>query len=364
LFLASLLIFAWALFGQGGEWRRAAGPRAWKFPEDHGAHPAFKTEWWYFTGNLTDGAGARYGYELTFFRQGVRIDPADPGNPWSVRDVYLAHFAVTDGGRGVFRTESSLSRSGPGLAGARTDALDVWCLDWSAKMTGSAVQLNARRNGAGISLRLEPRKPVVLHGVNGLSRKGPEAGESSYYVSFTDCGTSGAITPANGRAPIEVTGTSWFDHEFSSNMLAKDQAGWDWVSLHLSDGRDLMVYLIRRADGAADNVSGTLVEPGGATRSLARADISLTTLDRWRSPKSGGDYPSRWRLVIPGAGIDLVITPLLADQELVGAGLPNLVYWEGAVAAEGASNGRPIRAEGYVELTGYAGDLKAIFNHK
>lgn len=363
--LAGGFFAAIVLLGGGEEWRRVEGPRVWKFPADHGAHSAFRIEWWYFTGNLADPLGHKYGYELTFFRQGVRIDPADPGNPWSIRDLYLAHFAVTDAGLGVFRKASLLSRSGPGLAGARPDALDVWCLDWSAKMTGNVIHLNARRDGLSITLRLEPRKPVVLHGVNGLSRKGAGEGEASFYASITDLETAGTITPATGRAPVVVTGTSWFDHEFSSDMLAKDKAGWDWFSFHLSDGRDLMVYFMRRADGTADDASaGTLVEPNGEARPLARSDIRMTILDRWRSPSSGGNYPGRWRLEIPAAGIDLVIAPLLADQELVAAGLPDLVYWEGAVAADGSSRGRPVRAEGYVELTGYAGDLKAIFDRK
>lgn len=361
LLSAFFLAGAAVLLSQNGDWLRAVQPRAWKFPEDHGSHPGFRTEWWYFTGNLADAAGAKYGYELTFFRQGVQFAPVNAENPWSVRDLYLAHFTVTDSSRGGFRAEDLLSRAGPGLAGARTGQIDIWLLDWSAKMREGAILLSARKNGLELSLQLKPRKPVVLHGANGFSRKGEAEGEASYYASLTDLETQGTIFLAKSGPPIAVAGTSWFDHEFSSNMLAKDQVGWDWFSLHLSDGRDLMVYLMRRADGSVGAASsGTLVERDGATRHLARSDLIMNVTDHWRSPKSDGNYPSRWRIAIAAAGIDLVITPLLADQELVAAGLPGLVYWEGTVAGEGISGGRPIKAEGYVELTGYAGNLRSI----
>ncbi|MDP2914401.1 MAG: lipocalin-like domain-containing protein [Candidatus Aminicenantes bacterium] len=361
---AMILVGAAVLLSQSGEWQRAVQPRAWKFPEDHGSHPSFRTEWWYFTGNLADAAGAKVGYELTFFRQGVQFTPKNAENPWSVRDLFLAHFTVTDVSRGGFRAEDLLSRSGPGLAGARTGQMDVWLLDWSAKMENGVIDLSARKNALELRLQLKPRKPVVLHGANGLSQKGPAAGEASYYASLTDLETHGTISLAQNAAPIAVSGTSWFDHEFSSNMLAKDQVGWDWFGLHLSDGRDLMIYVMRRADGSVEAASsGTLVERAGAARHLVRAEIVLDVLDHRPSSRSGGNYPSRWRIKIPTAGIDIAVTPLLADQELVAAGLPGLVYWEGAVAGEGISAGHKITAEGYVELTGYAGDLRSIMNN-
>ncbi len=363
LVLASCLIAgAWLLAEAGEEWQRAVHPRAWKFPEDHGMHPTFRTEWWYFTGNLSDAAGGKYGYELTFFRQGLRFVPLNPENPWSVRDLFLAHFTMTDQSRGLFRAEDLLSRAGPGLAGARTGRMDVRLLDWSARMTGSVIGIKARQNGMELQLELVPQKPIVIHGHDGLSRKGPEEGEASYYASFTDLETKGTIALGNSGPKVAVTGRSWFDHEFGSNMLAKDQVGWDWFGLHLSDGRDFMIYLLRRADGSLEAASaGTLVEPNGQARHLDLSDISVEVLDRWRSPRSGGNYPSRWRIRISAAEIDIVVTPLLAGQELVAAGLPDLIYWEGAAAGEGNSSGRRIAAEGYVELTGYAGNLKGIF---
>ncbi len=362
--LTSVALMAAAAGSQSGngEWRQAAAPWPWKFPEDHGSHPDFRTEWWYFTGNLSGLEGARYGYQLTFFREGVRIVPGHQENPWSVRDLFLAHLTVTDVSRGTFQAEDLLSRSGPGLAGSLSGKMDVHVLGWSARMTDGVIYLEARRNGLELELELTPRKPAVLHGQNGLSRKGPGAGVASYYVSFTDLETRGTITTGPGGHRIAASGTSWFDHEFGSNMLARDQAGWDWFGLHLSDGRDLMVYFLRSADGAAEATSsGTLVDPGGRTTHLKHEEISLKVLDRWRSPRSGGDYPCRWRLAVPAAGIDLTARPLLAGQELLTSSLPDLIYWEGAVAGEGTSGGRRVACEGYAELTGYAGNLRGIF---
>lgn len=343
-------------------WRPADGPRTWKFPQDHGAHPAYKTEWWYFTGNLAGPAGEKYGYELTFFRNGVRTAPSTPANPWSVRDLYLAHFTLTDVAGGAFRAEDVLSRSGPGLAGAREGNLDVWIGGWSALMKDGAISLRARRNGLELELELTPRKPVVLHGGGGLSRKGPAAGQASYYSSLTDLETRGSIGFGGGAGRRIVRGRSWFDHEFGSGLLAEDQVGWDWFGLHLSDGRDLMIYLLRRADGAVEGASaGTLVAADGKSRALNLADLSVETLARWASPKSGGSYPARWRIRILSEKIDLVVAPLLAGQELMPASLPKLIYWEGAVSGTGFSGVRPLDCEGYAELTGYAGSLRGIF---
>jgi len=342
-------------------WRQAFGPRLWKFPEDYGAHLDYKTEWWYFTGNLIGPAGEKYGYELTFFRNGVRTAPSDPKNPWSVRDMFLAHFTLTDVAAGVFRAEDILSRSGPGLAGARAENLDVWIGDWSARMTDGTISLRARRGEIALSLELAPRKPVVLHGRDGLSRKGSAKGQASYYSSLTDLETRGAITLGGSEGRRTVSGRSWFDHEFGSGLLAEDQIGWDWFGLHLSDGRDLMIYLLRRKDGSVEPASaGTLVAGDGTSRALNLADLSVETLGHWTSPRSGGRYPARWRIRIPSEKIELVVAPLLAGQELLPATLPNLIYWEGAVSGTGTVRGRPIICEGYAELTGYAGSLRGV----
>jgi predicted secreted hydrolase len=344
------------------EWRQAIEPRVWSFPRDHGAHPEFRTEWWYLTGNLEDGSGGKYGYQLTFFRQGIRMAAIDPLNPWSVRDVYLAHFAIADGVSSRFLWSDRASRGGPGLAGASASGLDVWLLGWSARMEDGVILLEVSEPEKSLQLTLTPRKPVVLHGREGLSQKGPNHGQASYYASFTDLETKGTIRIRQDGPEIPVRGTSWFDQEFGSNQLGSDQAGWDWFSLHLSDGRDLMIYFIRRKDGSVESTSsGTLVERDGRSRHLSHVDISVTVLDRWRSPRSGGSYPSRWRMEVPSARIDLEVRPLLPDQELVTAESTGVTYWEGAALGSGMSGGQPVACEGYVELTGYAGGIGGLF---
>ena len=343
-------------------WKQAVGPWSWSFPRDHGAHPEFRTEWWYFTGNLRDAAGNRYGYQLTFFRQGVRLRASDPRNPWSLRDLYPAHFAITDARTGAFRYAEQISRAGPGLAGAARGGLNVWNLGWSAKMEGSLIRIRAQHGGMGLELELVPRKPLVLHGDRGLSRKGPGRGQASYYYSFTDLATKGTIRTPGGGAPVSVEGASWLDREFSSNALTKDQEGWDWFSIRLSDGRELMLYFLRKKDGTVEQESsGTLVEADGRSRGLKTGEIGVEVLATWTSPLSGGRYPGRWHIRVPAAGIDLTIAPLVAEQELITEGSTGVTYWEGAVDGRGASAGSPVTCEGYVEMTGYAGGLGGQF---
>jgi predicted secreted hydrolase len=363
--LVGLLVFGGAASGAPDvpeRWERADAPRRWAFPRDHGAHPEYRTEWWYFTGNLADRAGRRYGYQVTFFRQGLQREPPLPRNPWSVRDLYLAHFAVAEPSAARFRYAEGASRAGPGLAGAGRKGLNVWLHRWSARMEGNRTRLRAGTPDLELELDLSPRKPVVLHGRSGLSRKGPGEGQASYYSSLTDLATAGRIRVGGAGPWVEVTGTSWFDHEFGSNQLSAEQAGWDWVSLHLSDRRDLMVYVLRRADGTLEpSSSGTLVEPDGSARHLPLSDLALTPLAHWKSPRTGARYPSRWRLRVPSAGIDLELSPWLADQELVTGSSTGVVYWEGAAGGRGVSGGRPVTCEGYVELTGYGGRIGGLF---
>ncbi len=356
-----VLVAALAVSAPAGAWLRADRPRPWAFPRDLGAHPGFRTEWWYFTGNLEDPRGGRYGYQLTFFRVGLRQAPLFPGNPWSVRDVFMAHLAVTDGPGRSFRYAEHAARPGPGLAGAAQDDLAVWVLSWQARRTpGGAIRLRGFARDFGVELVLEPTKPVVLHGAGGLSRKGPRPGQATYYASIPRLATRGTLTL--GGRPVTVRGTSWFDHEFGSHPLGAEQAGWDWAGLHLSDGRDLMLYVIRRADGTREPASsGTLVEPGGRAVHLPGGTFSFEALGTWTSPRSGARYPAGWRIRVPWAGIDLVANPLLPDQELATPESTGITYWEGAVSGRGTSAGRPVTCRGYVELTGYAGSLGGGF---
>ncbi|OPY62901.1 MAG: Hydroxyneurosporene synthase (CrtC) [Syntrophorhabdus sp. PtaU1.Bin002] len=362
-----LTLFWFMLWGTGSvtpaeEWKQAVTPWQWVFPRDHGQHPEYRTEWWYFTGNLSDSQKRRYGYQLTFFRQAIASSPLRPHNPWSVRDVYLAHFALTDVSGKRFRHYDRASRTGPGLAGADKDSMNVWTLNWSARMKKNGIHLEARQGDATLKLDLRPRKPIVFHGEKGRSRKGPQEGQSSYYYSLTDLETTGTIKTPWSREEIRVEGTSWFDHEFGSNQLTRDQVGWDWFGLHLSDGRDLMVYFLRKSDGSIEAASsGTIIEKDGTTQHLNAADIRMDVLDRWTSPRSGAKYPSTWQLRIPAARIDITLAPLVTDQELTTTASTGITYWEGAVAGHGTSEKRDVAVEGYMELTGYAGSLGGVF---
>jgi len=363
------LIFTVSFYGVGGAlasdnngWQLALEPRAWNFPRDHGAHPEYRTEWWYFTGNLKDQSGNKYGYQLTFFRQGLRFTTAERANQWSMRDVYIAHFTITDVTKNTFTMDERMSRAGPGLADALTENLKVWLFNWRANMQRNTILLEAQNTDMQLTLELTLQKPVVFHGDRGFSKKGAGRGQASYYTSFTDLKTTGSIKTRSSGARIQVNGTSWFDHEFGSAQLAQDQEGWDWFGLHLSDGRELMIYLLRKTDKTLNvESSGTIVEPDGTSQHLKLSDISVAMLDTWKSSRSGGSYPCRWRITIPSEQIDITVAPLVADQELDTRQTTGIIYWEGAVAGQGTSAGRQVACEGYVELTGYAGSLGGIF---
>jgi predicted secreted hydrolase len=328
---------------------RALAPREFHFPADHGPHPEFRTEWWYYTGNLATAAGRRFGFQLTFFRSGLAPKMPERASAWATRQAWLAHFTVSDIEGKRFHSFERWSRDAVGLAGARGTPFRVWVKDWTAE--GAPVfpmRLKAAAGDVAIDLLLQPGKPPVLQGERGLSRKSAEPGNASYYYSLTRMPTTGTVRA--GAERLAVTGASWMDREWSTSALGKDQVGWDWFSLQLADGSDLMLYRLRRKDGSADPASsGTVIAPDGASRSLALADFQVTGAGEWRSPRGGARYPARWHLRVPGEDLDLEIRPLLADQELD----VSFRYWEGAVGIVGTRRGRPVRGSGYVELTGY-----------
>jgi predicted secreted hydrolase len=270
---------------------------------------------------------------------------------WAARQLYLAHFALTDTAGRRFHAWSRLGREALGLAGARAEPFRVWVDDWSAegeRAGGATVRLRAAEADAAIDLVLRSEKPVVPQGDGGLSRKGPEPGNASYYYSLTRMGVRGTVRA--GGEPIAVSGLAWMDREWSTSALGPELVGWDWVALQLDDGRDLMVYRLRRRDGTADpHSAGAVIAADGTARPLGPEEAALATLGHWTSPRSGVRYPSRWRLAVPAAGLDLEIVPRLPDQEL----LVGTRYWEGAVRVEGTAAGRPVAGRGYVELVGY-----------
>lgn len=336
----------------GAEFRRALPGYRYAFPRDHGAHPDFRTEWWYYTGHLTAEDGRRFGYQVTFFRSAVEQRGDNPSQ-WAARNLYLAHFAVSDVKGQALHLAERLAREGLGDAGAETDRLKVWIGDWEAVADGSTHRLRAKEGTFALDLRLEPAKPPAVHGKDGVSQKAEGAGYASHYYSLTRLSTAGTLV-ANGRA-WRVTGQSWMDHEFGSSQLREYQVGWDWFSLQLDTQVEVMLYLLRHRDGTADpHSSGTLIHPDGRAEHLRREDFAIEILGRWRSPRSGGVYPARWRIRIPRAGLDVTVTPAFPDQELDTAKSTRVTYWEGASRVEGTMVGRAVRGDAYVEMTGYA----------
>jgi predicted secreted hydrolase len=332
---------------------RALKPRQFRFPADHGPHPEFRTEWWYYTGNLETAEGRRFGFQLTFFRSALAPEMPARESAWATRQAWLAHFTLTDVESGTFRSFERWSRGALGLAGARAQPFRVSVKDWTAEAVGGQappMHLEASEDGVGIDLVLQQGKPPVLQGERGLSRKSAEPGNASYYYSLTRMPASGTVRLGSER--FAVTGLAWMDREWSTSSLGKDQLGWDWFSLQLSDGWDVMLYRLRKKDGTADPASsGTLIAPGGGSRPLALAGFRIENSGEWRSPRSGARYPASWRVHVPGEDLDLQVRPLLADQELD----VSFRYWEGAVGIEGTHRGRKVEGRGYVELTGYAG---------
>ena len=317
--LAALLIFAVAKPGY-----------RYEFPRDHYAHPEFRTEWWYWTGNLRDSAGRRFGFELTFFRQAVNEKNRTPRDPWDVTDLYLAHLALSDVATGRFHHAERLNRAGPGLAGA------MWNGNWRASLT----QLDAVHEAFHLQLTFSTSKPPVIHGVNGVSQKAAGEGHASHYISFTRLETRGTLT-LEGRK-FELEGSAWMDHEFFTHQLEPDQAGWDWMSIQLDDRRELMLFRLRRKDGSTDPYSaGTFIDAAGRARHLGVGDFTMTpTGERWNN------YPVAWRVEVPSLGLRLDASTPMRNQELGG----ELKYWEGAMDFSGTAKG-----VGYLEMTGYAG---------
>jgi predicted secreted hydrolase len=333
---------------------RAMEPRDFDFPADHGPHPDFRTEWWYVTGNLSSASGRDFGFQLTIFRSALA--PTTPESPsgWATNQAYMAHFTVTDVAGERFLAYERFARGAAGLAGAERDPLRVWLEDWTLEAGAPGtfpLRLSAGADDVELRLSLAEGKPPVLQGERGLSRKGPDPGNASYYYSHTRMPAEGTLVMDGDT--LSVGGAAWLDREWSTSALSDGQVGWDWFALQLDDGWDLMIYRLRRADGGADPLSdGVLVDPaGGRTRLRWGADVTLQETGTWGSPVDGARYPSGWRIRIPERRWDLTVEPRVPGQELD----LSFRYWEGAVTARGTGEGgRPVAGHGYVELTGYA----------
>ena len=325
------------------------------FPRDHGAHEEYRTEWWYYTGHLFTDDGRRFGFELTFFRVGVDFAAPASKTRWDLRDISLAHFAVTDINGNAFRFYEKLNRSSPFTANAATGKLDVFNEGWrAATLADGSWRIIAASGGDALDLVLTTRKPPAIHGENGVSVKAQGVGYASHYYSMTHLDARGTI---NGR---RCRGMVWMDHEFGSSALRENQQGWDWFSIQLDNDAELMLYQIRRTDGTPDvTSSGSLITSDGDVIHLRRDDVRVTATGQWRSPHSRATYPMGWRIAVPKFGINLTLQPLLRDQELVTRSSTRITYWEGAVEVSGSFGNVGARGSGYVEMTGYDRAFKA-----
>jgi predicted secreted hydrolase len=343
----ALIVCALAGAAETDIYRQAAPGYHYSFPRDHFKHPEFRTEWWYYTGNLRDAAGRRFGFELVFFRQGQRRGPAANPSAWRIDDLYLAHAALTDIDGKRFYNQRRLNRAGPGVAGASLAARRVWNGNWSAAWQGERQVLEATADEFQFRLELNPLKPPVIHGMNGISQKGAEAGAASHYLSFTRLALAGEVALNGVRH--NVTGNAWMDHEWFTHQLGKDQIGWDWFSVQLDNQTELMLFQLRRSDGSIDpHSAGTYVDRQGKPRHLTRGEFSLTPDSYWRSPRTGARYPVRWQIRVPSLGIALDAQASLDAQELATEDKAGPAYWEGAVTYTGSGIGA-----GYLEMTGY-----------
>jgi predicted secreted hydrolase len=334
----------------------ADGSRPLTFPQDLGAHPDFRTEWWYYTGNLGTPEGRRFGFELTVFRVGLLPPTVDlpSDSKWYDHSLYFAHFAVSDIADQRFYAFERYSRPGPGLAGAQADPYRVWLEDWNiTEDAPGTYRLQASQEGIVLDLTLSDERGVILQGENGYSRKGENLTNASYYYSQPRLRADGFVQVDEVRYP--VSGLAWKDHEFSSGALDANQIGWDWFSLQFEDGSALMLFQLRERDGGTSaSSSGTFIPARGKPQPVQKSDFEITVSDEWRSPHTQGVYPAAWEIHLREPDCLLQVRPWLADQEIH---FPAVTYWEGAVHFEGTCNGGALRGNGYIELTGYSGNL-------
>ena len=360
-FILFLLVFSRpAVAEESSNYLTITGPCLLEFPEDHRAHPGYRTEWWYYTGNLRSETGDLYGFQLTFFRRQISPAGADkawpnPPSAWRTQQIYIAHAAVSDVAGNRHLQAELVSREALTMAGVlhRPPETVVYLKNWSARIGSAAQVLKVDSDEFSYALTLKPAKPPVLHGKAGYSLKGSSPERASCYYSYTRLEVDGRLTI--GGKTFAVSGQGWMDHEFSTALLEPAIKGWDWFSLQLSDRTEIMVFFLRTDDGGISSVSGgTFVDNDGKTRPISRDELAVSVLETWKSPQSKAVYPSHWRLRIFPYSLDLTILPNLADQEMLTLESTGVTYWEGSVSIRGTRDANPIKGQGYVELTGYA----------
>jgi predicted secreted hydrolase len=349
LCVAAALLLPYSLPAQ---YRMARPDYRYRFPHDYFNHPDFKTEWWYYTGNLKSSDGHRFGFELTFFRVALERD-ATKTDPWDLRDLYLAHLALSDLDGGRFSYIERSNRAGPGLAGASQEEGRIWNGNWQIHWNGGDQNLDAIADDFELHLNLHSLKPPVIHGENGISQKGSGIGRASHYLSLTRLETTGRVRVQ--ARDFEISGLAWMDHEFFTSQLQSGQIGWDWISMQLNDATELMLFRIRRKDGSIDpHSSGTFVDANGRATFLSFGDFEMQPISgTWTSASSHAAYPVHWKIQVRNPAIELEATTPLPSQELAGNSkvIPN--YWEGAITLAGHQGPQPIDGVGYLEMTGY-----------
>ncbi|MBV9297245.1 MAG: hypothetical protein JO145_16870 [Acidobacteriaceae bacterium] len=344
------------------QWQPALPGYQYHFPRDHFSHPDYQTEWWYYTGNLRAPDGHRFGFELTFFREAVDLSKqqiASSSEIWRPDQIYLAHLAWSDIDGGQFYHTERLNRSGPGLAGVNMDQQRYWNGNWQVRWISKTgeQELKAVCDRFTLQLNLGPEKPLVIHGHDGVSRKGPAPGEASHYISFTRIHARGEVRRADSSVSVE--GLAWMDHEFFTEQLGSTVSGWDWFAVQLNNDEELMLYRLRTKSGQPDPYSsGTYVDAHGEAHFLDAAEFSLTPAEYWRSRASGAHYPVSWRISVPSLQLEIQEATALKNQELFSKDGISPSYWEGAVTYDGSSHGRAVRGVGYLEMTGYAKALQ------
>jgi predicted secreted hydrolase len=331
-------------------YEKADRPIELSFPEDHGAHPGFRNEWWYFTGNLYDEYGRRFGYQLTFFRIALSPIEEDRESSWATNQVYMAHFAISDTANHELYCFDLLNRAALGLAGFQDEGFELNVEDWYIIGTGEGDfpwQLYATNDDITLSIEVNPLKGIVLEGDNGLSRKSLDESNASYYYSITRLYTEGYIEIDSQR--FDVSGNSWLDREWSTSALSQEQGGWDWFALQLDDGSDIVYFQLRYKDGSTYPYNeGLIVAADGSTTRLGTGDIPLEVIETWSNPL-GSEYPVVWQAEVAPLGKWLIIEAVFPEQELD----LNTRYWEGAVDIYDQASGEAIGV-GYMEMTGYS----------
>lgn len=315
------------------------------FPRDHGAHPDFRTEWWYATGWLKLPDGSQFGFQTTFFRVRTGIGESSD-SAFAPRQLILAHAAIADPALGRLRHDERSARVGFGRAGASTERTQVWIGDWKLEQSAGSYQATIRSADFAYSLDLKPGAPPLLNGQAGFSAKAPEPHHASYYYSQPQLAVSGSVTLGGRKQP--VTGQAWLDHEWSSELLPGGAQGWDWIGINLHDGSALMAFRLRGKDESALWSAASFRPGGGDTLTFPPSVISFDTLRHWRSPRTGINYPVAWRLRIGRR--QFTLQALLDDQELDSRRSTGAIYWEGAVRL--LENEREVGL-GYLEMTGY-----------